>query len=103
MKRRHAKRKGSDPAYLALVAQLPCAVANGRCSGRITCHHKSGAGMGLRAPDREAMPLCIAHHLHGPKSIEELGSKAWERLHGVSQAELVERTQAQIVDRAVSP
>lgn len=102
MRRKPTRRKPGkvDRAYLALVALLPCAVRNACCGGRITVHHRSGAGMGLRASDFETIPLCERHHLHGPESIEEMGSKEWERFHGVRQAELVERTRALLENAA---
>lgn len=32
------------------------------CEGPIEAHHRTGAGLALKAPDDEAMPLCQKHH-----------------------------------------
>jgi hypothetical protein len=34
-----------------------------RCSGPIDAHHKTGAGLALKANDRETIPLCHGHHM----------------------------------------
>lgn len=61
---KQAEREG-DPEYLAWVRTLPC------CAPSVTqCdspppqhpHHETGAGMGMKAPDRRTMPLCWTHH-----------------------------------------
>lgn len=65
-----------DPQHLALLRSLPCAVAthgivrgfpvlrlgDGVCFGAVQAHHRTGAGLALKASDREAFPLCVAHH-----------------------------------------
>ncbi|CAB4136999.1 hypothetical protein UFOVP315_34 [uncultured Caudovirales phage] len=58
-------------------------------------HHLSGAGMGLKSTDFETIPLCEAHHLFGPHSIEEMGSRAWEQMHG-SQRDALMATRVQL-------
>lgn len=51
---------GELPAYTAWLRRLPCR----RCGlGRVEIHHRRGAGMGLRAHDRDAMPLCHRCHM----------------------------------------
>lgn len=48
-----------DQDYTDWLRQRPC------CScGRhgVQVHHKTGAGMGLRSHDHDAMPLCIPCH-----------------------------------------
>jgi len=46
---------GDDPEYIRWLKGRPCR----ECGARVTApHHRTGAGMGLRAPDREAMDLC---------------------------------------------
>ena len=49
-----------DPAYLEWLREQPCC-ACGKW-GWSTPHHKTGAGMGKRAHDHEAMPLCVGCH-----------------------------------------
>lgn len=53
---------GEDRAYSDRVRDLPCAMCGKR--GRSEQHHRSGAGMGLRAHDHDSMPLCWrCHHV----------------------------------------
>jgi len=49
-------------AYLAAVRRLPCIVC--RCDNRdIEAHHAGkNPGVGLKAPDITAVPLCRRHH-----------------------------------------
>lgn len=60
-----------SPSHLAWVRGFSC-LAFGRdpegCDGRIEAHHVSedgNAGMGIKAPDSEAVPLCAKHHAQG--------------------------------------
>jgi len=54
-RRRRKPRPVDDPVYLDWLRSRPCRV----CGARVTSpHHRLGAGMALRAPDREAMDLC---------------------------------------------
>jgi hypothetical protein len=67
------KDERKDPEHLAFLRTLPCAMkahmpgASTACFGEIHAHHPTGAGLALKAPDRDAMPLCRQHHgeLHG--------------------------------------
>lgn len=49
-----------DPEYLDFVRGLPCCVCFERAPSE--AHHAPGAGMGLRSPDRTAVPLCTQCH-----------------------------------------
>lgn len=65
-----------DPDHLALLRSLPCAVPTHpenfplgtkrspffKCTGPTQAHHRTGAGMALKASDHEAFPLCLGHH-----------------------------------------
>jgi hypothetical protein len=46
---------GDDPEYIRWLKGRPCRECGARVTGP---HHKTGAGMGLRAPDRDAIDLC---------------------------------------------
>lgn len=50
--------------YLANVRRLPCVLAATRaCSGRVHAHHAGPRpGMGRKAADDTAIPLCAQHH-----------------------------------------
>lgn len=88
------KRKlGKDRTYLEFLHEQPCAVAAvdilfTRCSGRITAHHAGPRGISQRCPDRQAVPLCFAHHQDGPHSAHRLGKNFWQ-FHGIDCAELI--------------
>lgn len=69
--------------HMARVAQLGCSIGNTRCAGRCTVHHlQGGKSLSQKASDFETIPLCEAHHLRGPYSVEGMGIRAWERMHG---------------------
>jgi hypothetical protein len=51
---------GEDPAYLAWVRQQPCSVC-GRWGSE--AHHTGRHGVGQRAHDHTAVPLCHACHM----------------------------------------
>lgn len=59
-----SKVNRKDPAYLKRVRSLPCVLAStGRCWGRLDPHHAGKhPGVGLKAHDTTAIPLCRAHH-----------------------------------------
>jgi hypothetical protein len=41
----------------------PCIFEGAACDGPVVAHHRTGAGLALKAPDRETMPLCHEHHM----------------------------------------
>lgn len=64
--RPHRTRPDADPAYLARVRLLPCSARHllGHfCAGRIEAHHAGERpGVGLKAHDYTAIPLCQLAH-----------------------------------------
>lgn len=54
--------------HLAWVHEFQCCLtATGECSGPIHAHHllkpwNGGRGMGMKANDRNVVPLCMSHH-----------------------------------------
>ena len=53
--------------HLAFVRSLMCCVSSYRCSGFIEAHHllkpwDGERGMGMKATDTNAIPLCQHHH-----------------------------------------
>lgn len=67
MRRRPRRaRPGDDPAYLALVRTLPCCARHlgTPCRGIMHAHHAGEEkGVGMKPPDRTAIPMCSGHHL----------------------------------------
>jgi len=109
------KQPGDNPAYLAWLRTWPCyvclkkwcerfgadflGIASDPTRRAMTCGldfnfacgpteaaYVGPRGTGQKCPDREAMPLGKAHHLHptaggGPESHHALGKKFWEHHH----------------------
>jgi hypothetical protein len=82
------KREGNCKKHLALIRQLPCA-ATGRRGPNDPHHLKEGLvyerGIGRKATDRWAVPLCRAKH----EEVERIGSRneqAWFRKHGIEDS-----------------
>jgi len=92
-KKKRSKTK-EEEAHLNNVASLSCAVCGDTA---VEVHHKTGAGMGLRASHFETMPLCVNHH-RGQEGIHTIGRKQWEELYG-TQDDLIQWTQQQIEQR----
>lgn len=55
----------SAPRYLQWLRGRPCAIDNGDCSGKMEAahvDHGGDKGMGTKASDRFAVPMCSYHH-----------------------------------------
>ena len=86
-----------DPAHLAKLRTMHCAGdwlgacgAPDFCSGPIEAHHRTGAGLALKASDHEAFPLCQKHHrdFHDSKGV----FRSWTKQEKKEwQAKMVER------------
>lgn len=80
-----AIRPGKDPAYLAWLHTLPCAVPN--CSTHdarsffseslVEAAHVGDRGLRQKCSDREAIPLCGYHHRIGQASHHCAGKNFW--------------------------
>jgi hypothetical protein len=81
-----------DVAYLAWIRTKPCEVC--KCEGRSEAAHTGDHGLGQKAPDLNAIPLCATCHRIGSQSYHRLGRRAFERTHGVSCAQVVARLNA---------
>lgn len=105
-KRQKPRRKGKpaprlkpgrveDPKRLARVRALGCIVCHRLGLGFVhaEAHHpRTGVGMGQKAGDDRAIPLCADHHrTGGPGVAFHAGPRLWESIHG-TQAELLEET-----------
>ena len=93
MKRKKTK---AEKEYPTKVRSLPCVVPDGNCGGDIHCHHKTGAGMGIKSSDFDSFPLCANHHVFGGYRIAiHAGVKAWEERYG-TQDYFIEQTKQKI-------
>ena len=78
-----------DRRHLARVAAIGCIVCRNEGHGTTppeytAIHHiRHQAGMGRRAPDTDAIPLCAAHHQTGGHGVAfHAGKEAFEARHG---------------------
>lgn len=95
MKRGSAEAK----SYLSRVAALGCAMCRrlGYGESQAEIHHqRTGMGTGRRADDAAVIPLCPSHHRQGKYAFHALGRKAWERMFGITELELIEQTQREL-------
>lgn len=86
----------SDKLHMGRVAGLGCMICRllGYDDTPAMVHHcRTGVGMGRKASDTETIPLCYHHH-QGAEGLHTLGRRAWERLFGVTELELLEKTRA---------
>ena len=76
-----------DPQYLRYIRLLPCVVC---CTSRgVEAAHTGPHGIGQKAPDSSAIPLCRKHHRMGPDSYHQLGPVAFQERHRIDIAGLV--------------
>jgi len=75
-----AKERAAGKAYMMQVKGLPCAVCGHPPPS--DAHHCIHDRYGFkRTPDSEVIPLCKAHHQHGPEAIHN-DKTAWREKHG---------------------
>ncbi len=87
-----------DPAYLAWIRTLPCAVAGPDCHGPVEAAHvrysdaavgRVNAGLQVKPSDRPwSLPLCRRHHREGPKAQHAGAERAWWLSHGIDASVL---------------
>lgn len=74
-----------DHKYVEWLRKGGCALAGNRihqCGGSLDIHHHTGRrGMGTRASDRDAFPLCHRHHMsfHGAYGLFKGNTKEQRR------------------------
>jgi len=102
-------RRGPDrsPEYLAWIRTLGCVVC-ARVNGSVTvieaAHTNAlGArGIGQKASDFSAVPLCSGHHREYPDSYHRLSEKEFSHKHGLDLNEIALRLQDRFWQRDVS-
>lgn len=78
--------------YLSRVAAIGCILCRrlGYYGTPASIHHiRDGQGMGQRAKDAEAIPLCWEHH-QGATGYHGLGKRAFEAQYGLTERDLLE-------------
>lgn len=79
-------RTKADKAHLAAVAALPCSTC--AAEGPSECHHiRDGMGIGMKASDKETIPLCYRCH-RGEYGFHTLGKRRWEQTFGTQREHL---------------
>ncbi len=79
-KRKRARNAAKrDPAYMAWLHTLPCAVCG---VYGVEAHHYPYRSKAGKWHDRLTIPLCSLCH-RGPKGFHTLGKAKFERLHGL--------------------
>jgi len=70
----------AEKRHFAKVVELGCCI----CEMPPEIHHRTGAGMALKADNMDVMPLCPPHHRTGEddKLAIHDGVETWEELHG---------------------
>lgn len=61
------KHRFKDEKHVEFVRSLGCCVTSLACNGPVEAHHLlkpwiGGRGMGMKADDRNVVPLCRYHH-----------------------------------------
>jgi len=82
----------AEKAYHAKVAELPCAACGAEPPSLV--HHKTGAGMGLKASHWNVMPLCPMCHQYGKNAVHA-SLKNFTKIYG-SQDEMIRLTKEQL-------
>jgi hypothetical protein len=78
-----------DARYLAWIRTLACAVCGATCG--IEASHTGPHGLGQKAPDSSAIPLCYRHHRTGNESYHRLGPQKFSKVHNLDIPALVRR------------
>lgn len=87
-----SKRDGNDKKHLANLRKLPCCVCGNPPPN--TVHHlkvASERGIGLKAPDRYGIPMCLHYGDDYHNQVERVGSKnelAWFAERGIDALKL---------------
>ena len=86
------RTKHDERQHLDRVAALGCIVCRNEGYGETPAqvHHiRAGKGMGQRASHFETIPLCPAHHQHGPDAFHS-APRSWQRRFG-SELDLLDQ------------
>lgn len=70
-----------DPKFLSFLRQQPCACCGTR--GRVEAAHTGKHGLGSKASDYQAIPLCERCHRTDKLSYHALGERIWSEARAV--------------------
>ena len=89
-----------DSRYLQWIRTLPCAVC--RTTRNIEAAHTGGHGLGQKAPDSTAIPLCVTHHRTANDCYHKLGPRKFAEVHKLNIAGIVAGLNAKPSIRVIS-
>jgi hypothetical protein len=89
-----------DPKYLRWIRTLPCSVC--RTTRNIEAAHTGPHGLGRKAPDSTAIPLCAKHHRIADDCYHKLGPRKFARIHKLNIPEIVAGLNARPMIRVIS-
>ena len=78
-----------NPRYLAWIRAQPCCVCG--ITRGIEASHTGPHGLGQKAPDSSAIPLCARHHRTGNDSYHRLGPRKFSERHNLDISAIVRR------------
>ena len=88
-KRSHSKAEEAHLDRLAAIGCVLCVAKGGPISVAEIHHIRTGTGAGRRSSHFDAIPLCVSHHRHGKEALHAIGRRAFERLHKITELELL--------------
>ena len=89
-----------DSKYLQWIRTLPCSVC---CTVRnIEAAHTGQHGLGQKAPDSKAIPLCATHHRTGNDSYHKLGPRRFEQVHRLNIRKIIADLNTKPVIRVIA-
>ena len=83
---------GRNPKYLAWIRTQACVVCGARRG--VEAAHTGPHGLGQKAPDTSAIPLCVVHHRTGNDSYHRLGPRKFSEKHNLDIPAIVRRLNA---------
>ena len=89
-----------DPRYLRWIRTLPCSVC--RTTRNIEAAHTGAHGLGRKAPDSTAIPLCATHHRTASDCYHKLGPRKFAEVHKLNIPEIIAGLNARPMIRVVS-
>src|SRR5690242_18817694 len=84
-------------AYLRFIRTKPCLICNTR--KQVEAAHSGPHGVGLKASDLDAIPLCRVHHQSGPDSYHALGRDFFS-FHRLDREAIIRRLREEFSRRA---
>lgn len=85
----------AEREHLSKVSALGCALARfkfGQFMEAEIHHIRTGTGAGRKASHFDTIPLSPHFHRLSNEALHVTGRKAWEKMHGVTELQLLEQT-----------